>query len=232
MTESLDTSEADAVAPTPGSVLLGECLGPYNLAASGPICGDIAFFAGTGGEILRITSDGRIIASATARPDEAAIQLLECLRKIIPGWLAKPTPALEAPQALTDERAMFEAALSAKDGAPLYWNAADAMFWAWQARALLAAQPAMPSMSNKMALDALTNVLSDLEIGAHPHLHIDEIRAAIAALQAEPQPANEREAALWRMVTANPQRAANLLSSWCDDGEATIEELEAAMAKD
>lgn len=57
-------------------------------------------------------------------------------------------------------------------------------------------------------------------------------RAAIAALQAEPQPANEREAALWRMVTANPQRAANLLSSWCDDGEATIEELEAAMAKD
>ena len=43
-------------------------------------------------------------------------------------------------------------------------------------------------MSNKMALDALTTVLSDLEIGAHPQLHIDEIRAAIAALQAEPPP--------------------------------------------
>lgn len=101
--------------------------------------------------------------------------------------------------------------------------------------------------ANKMALDALTAALAAMEHMANVLNNIDAVdeeedaqhdaafeavRAAIAALQAEPQPANEREAALWRMVTANPQRAANLLSSWCDDGEATIEELEAAMAKD
>ena len=88
-------------------------------------------------------------------------------------------------------------------------------------------------MGNKMALDALTAIAEMDPQG----IRGDDLgraartaRAAIAALQAEPVPANEREAALWRMVTANPQRSANLLSSWCDDGSATIEELEAAIS--
>lgn len=34
-------------------------------------------------------------------------------------------------------------------------------------------------------LDALQAVVSDLELGAHPHLHIDQIRAAIAKATGE-----------------------------------------------